>query len=152
MKILCRCVGNLVTPVASVSHGLSPHAEVSGFCVVLVQELESPDCSRAVRVKAAGTGTSAAADQRAFTYGLLPRTPVRSRARAHLDDQAETMLLQLLRGAGVRGLAAMQEIARRSLSLNVPVVRPLLAVPRAAILAIRRPLAPAVDRDESTRC
>ncbi len=48
----------------------------------------------------------------------------------HLDDQAETVLLQLLRGAGVRGLAAMPELmpfARGQL------LRPLLAFSRAEL-------------------
>ncbi len=40
------------------------------------------------------------------------------------DDQAETVLLRLLRGSGLRGLAAMDEA-------RPPWLRPLLAVPRA---------------------
>ncbi|MGQ7958932.1 tRNA lysidine(34) synthetase TilS [Pseudomonas sp. SP16.1] len=50
----------------------------------------------------------------------------------HRDDQAETLLFRLLRGAGVRGLAAMptgRALGRGSL------VRPLLDVPRAELLA-----------------
>jgi tRNA(Ile)-lysidine synthase len=46
----------------------------------------------------------------------------------HQDDQAETVLLRLLRGTGVAGLAAMAESGPRRL------LRPLLAVDRAAIL------------------
>lgn len=50
----------------------------------------------------------------------------------HLDDQAETLLLQLLRGAGVRGASAMPAVKYRS---GAPVLlRPLLEVPRAILL------------------
>jgi tRNA(Ile)-lysidine synthase len=44
----------------------------------------------------------------------------------HLDDQAETLLLQLLRGCGVEGASAMAEENRHLL-------RPLLEVPRATL-------------------
>ena len=50
----------------------------------------------------------------------------------HLDDQAETLLLQLLRGAGVRGASAMPAIKHGA---NVPtLLRPLLNVPRSILL------------------
>lgn len=45
----------------------------------------------------------------------------------HLDDQAETVLFRLLRGAGLRGLAAMAK--QRALGQGV-LVRPLLGCPR----------------------
>src|SRR5262249_10620375 len=47
----------------------------------------------------------------------------------HADDQAETVLLRLLRGAGAAGLGAMRE--------NGPgrIIRPLLKVSRADVLA-----------------
>lgn len=45
----------------------------------------------------------------------------------HQDDQAETLLLRLLRGAGLRGLTAMPSV--RALGQG-RLVRPLLAVPR----------------------
>ena len=47
----------------------------------------------------------------------------------HLDDQLETLLLQLMRGAGVAGLAGMAPIAREPL----PLWRPLLEVSRAEL-------------------
>ena len=53
----------------------------------------------------------------------------------HRDDQAETALLRILRGAGPAGMAAMRpEITVGGLRL----VRPLLAVPRTAVFAYAR--------------
>ncbi|HEV2220456.1 MAG TPA: tRNA lysidine(34) synthetase TilS, partial [Casimicrobiaceae bacterium] len=48
----------------------------------------------------------------------------------HSDDQAETLLLQLLRGAGPRGLAAM---AREYADDGILWLRPFLGLPRADI-------------------
>ncbi|HXH01719.1 MAG TPA: tRNA lysidine(34) synthetase TilS [Candidatus Competibacteraceae bacterium] len=53
----------------------------------------------------------------------------------HQDDQAETVLLALLRGAGPAGLAAMPEVAPLGAGL---LLRPLLGVRRAAILDYAR--------------
>lgn len=53
----------------------------------------------------------------------------------HRDDQAETVLFRLLRGAGVRGLAAMP--VERSLGLG-RLLRPLLDVSRAELDAYAR--------------
>lgn len=49
----------------------------------------------------------------------------------HADDQAETVLLQLLRGAGPRGLAAMPRFQPARLQTPAPgLLRPLLALRR----------------------
>jgi tRNA(Ile)-lysidine synthase len=60
----------------------------------------------------------------------------------HADDQAETVLHNLLRGAGVRGAAAMPESRGR-------VVRPLLGLARAALLAYAQSHRLAWIEDES---
>ena len=49
----------------------------------------------------------------------------------HLDDQAETVLHRILRGAGPAGIAAMRPEATVG---GLRLVRPLLAVPRSEIL------------------
>ena len=49
----------------------------------------------------------------------------------HLGDQAETLLMRVLRGAGLVGLAGIP--ARRPLHPDLEVVRPLLAVTPAAL-------------------
>ena len=50
----------------------------------------------------------------------------------HQDDQAETLLIQLLRGSGVKGLAAMPH---SHLFANGTLMRPLLACSRQALQA-----------------
>ena len=66
-----------------------------------------------------------------FFRDAAARTGAEAVATAHTaDDQAETVLLKLLRGAGPRGLSG---IAPRATVLGVPVVRPFLAVTRRAI-------------------
>jgi tRNA(Ile)-lysidine synthase len=53
----------------------------------------------------------------------------------HEDDQAETLLLQLLRGSGVRGLAAMPAVTPLGAGL---LLRPLLEENRRTLLAYAR--------------
>lgn len=50
-----------------------------------------------------------------------------------LDDQAETVLLHLLRGTKAKGLAGIPP--SRSLAPGVTLIRPLLAIPRADVRA-----------------
>ena len=50
----------------------------------------------------------------------------------HQQDQAETVLLQLLRGAGVKGLSAMAKCWRLG---NIQLIRPFLTIPKVAIIA-----------------
>lgn len=49
----------------------------------------------------------------------------------HADDNAETMLFQMVRGSGVKGLCGIR--AKRVLDEHIMIIRPLLMVTRAAI-------------------
>lgn len=51
----------------------------------------------------------------------------------HLNDQAETVLLRLVRGAGGQGLQAMKAIAPLPSDQQIKLIRPLLAVMRQEI-------------------
>ena len=51
----------------------------------------------------------------------------------HMDDQAETVLMNLLRGSGIRGLSGISPKRKLSDTSNIFVIRPLLAVRRSEI-------------------
>ena len=70
----------------------------------------------------------------------------------HLDDQAETVLLQLLRGSGVAGLSGMDSANAAASLLDNPdllLARPLLDVSRTALEAHARACQIAFVEDES---
>ena len=91
-------------------------------------------------------GNSLEAAARAARYRVFAALPADFIALAHnLDDQAETVFLQLLRGAGVKGLSAMPKVRAphggRSADghrLTPAILRPLLEIPRSVIEAYAR--------------
>lgn len=67
----------------------------------------------------------------AWLTGLAHREKLNAIATAHnSDDQAETVLMKFLRGAGTRGLAGIHGVLVLD---DIPIVRPLLETPRAEI-------------------
>jgi len=116
-----------------VHHGLSPNAEQwVKFCERLCGNEGVPLTIERVRVDPTSPlGMEGAA--RVARYAAYAARPERYIALAHhLDDQAETVLMQLLRGTGMRGIAAMPEL-RELRGTNVHIFRPLLAFSRAAL-------------------
>lgn len=115
-----------------VHHGLSPHADTwTAFCAAECARRAVPLAIEHVDVRRE-PGASTEASARAARYAAFARADVDVVALAHhADDQAETLLLQMLRGAGPAGLSAMPALrARREAPA---LVRPLLALPRNAI-------------------
>jgi tRNA(Ile)-lysidine synthase len=118
-----------------VDHRLHPDSRRwSAHCRRVAHALGVPLIVRTVAA-ARRRGESPEAAARAARYRLLGTALADREALLmahHQDDQLETVLLQLLRGAGVAGLAAMpaaQPFARGLL------VRPLLPLPRSALRA-----------------
>lgn len=112
-----------------VHHGLSPHADAwADFCADYARSLGVPfRCERVIVERGSSDGLEAAA--RRARHAVFARTPADWIVLAHQrDDQAETLLFNLLRGAGLAGASAMQEASGRLL-------RPLLDVGRAEIVA-----------------
>jgi tRNA(Ile)-lysidine synthase len=104
-------------------------------------------CERAGPLDRRGGSVQRAA--RAARYGFLERVADRWGARrvavGHTrDDVAETVLLNLLRGAGLRGLAGIPPVRGR-------IIRPLINVSREAILAYARALGVPWVEDPSNR-
>ncbi|MFO7286133.1 MAG: tRNA lysidine(34) synthetase TilS [Gammaproteobacteria bacterium] len=119
-----------------VDHGLQPDsADWSRHCERVCARLRVPfECLRVHVDIAAGTGVEAAA--RAARYAALGAqlTPGEILLTAHhADDQLETVLLRMLRGAGVRGLRGILPEADLGAGR---VVRPLLELTRAELRAI----------------
>jgi tRNA(Ile)-lysidine synthase len=116
---------------AHVHHGLSPNADAwERFCAAECERRGIPLETRRVDVPRAGADGIEAAARRA-RYQALAGVDADAVALAHhADDQAETVLLQLLRGAGPHGLAAMPPARSAG---RATFVRPLLEVRRAAI-------------------
>ena len=125
-----------------IHHGLSRHADAwAEFCASLCQDLRVPFDAVRVQVRRdSGLGLEAAA--REARYRAYADADADWIALAHHSgDQAETLLLNLLRGAGVQGAAAMPEarpLAMLGGSPRTGLLRPLLAVSRADIEAYAR--------------
>lgn len=121
----------MVAGLAHLNHQLRDAADDDeAFCRTLAGEVGLPiEVGRAdVRALARGERRSIEDAARTARYAFLERAAVTFEAEAiavahSLDDQAETFLLRLIRGAGPRGLSGIRPRAGK-------VVRPLLEIPR----------------------
>lgn len=128
-----RWTGNLLA--LHVHHGLQAAADdferhAAHVCITLGVELRSVHAS--VRV---GPGQSTEDAARTARYEHLARLAHEARVDCvllgqHADDQAETLMLALSRGAGLPGLAAMPARFERH---QMRFARPLLHVPGALL-------------------
>lgn len=99
-----------------VNHGISTHAaQWAEFCRDLCRTRGVPLKIARLKIKRE-SGISLEAAARDARYRVFAKQKADYVVLAqHLDDQAETLLLQLLRGAGVKGLGAMP-VVRNSAS------------------------------------
>jgi tRNA(Ile)-lysidine synthase len=118
-----------------VHHGLSPNADQwARFCA---NECASRNMALAVHPlhleRKRGQSLEALARDRRYEHFMSCDVDVIALAH-HADDQAETVLLQLLRGSGPRGLSAMPAFRRGTPAL----LRPLLSQTRETLAAYAR--------------
>jgi tRNA(Ile)-lysidine synthase len=133
-----RAAGGPPILAVHINHGL--HADAAAWrdqCAVLASRLGAEFVSRDVVVDtASGSGLEAAAREARYAAfrGLLEPGDWLLSAH-HQDDQAETVLLHLMRGSGPAGMAGIRP-ARRFASGWL--LRPLLDVPREELESYAR--------------
>ncbi|NUU00368.1 tRNA lysidine(34) synthetase TilS [Herbaspirillum robiniae] len=135
--------GGMTLLALHVHHGLSPHADAwQAHCQASCERLGVPFFAARVSLdNVAGSGVEEAA--RVARYAALGRM-CREHGAAillsahHLDDQAETVLLQLLRGSGLAGMSGMEACNTAPGLLGddaTLIVRPLLGITRTQLEA-----------------
>ena len=119
-----------------VHHGISPNADAwADFCAELCAHFGIPLHVEQVDIAPLRDEHGIEAAARKLRHAAFARQDCDLVALAHhADDQAETLLLQLLRGAGIKGVAGMPYIRGG----QPGVVRPLLEVPRSELEAYAR--------------
>jgi tRNA(Ile)-lysidine synthase len=126
----------------TVDHGLRPEARREALAVKrLARKLGIGHRTLRWTGHKPKTGLQQAA--RLARYGLLAKSAKAAGAKhvltGHtLDDQAETVLIRLARGSGIGGLAAMARVSPLPAGADITLVRPLLDVSKARLVATLR--------------
>lgn len=126
-------LGPIELRAVHINHGLSPHARAwAAHCAVICAALGVPltTCDVDATPTAEESAEEAARRARYAVWRALLQPGDIIATAHHEDDQAETLLLQLLRGAGPKGLAAMPVEAVLG---HGRLWRPLLGQSRAAL-------------------
>jgi tRNA(Ile)-lysidine synthase len=132
---------------ATVDHRLRPaSAAEAAHVAALCARLGVPHRILAADAPIAGNVQSAA---RALRYRLLGGWAQQAGlawllTAHHRDDQAETLIMRLARGAGLSGLAGIRAVTVTTIA-GMPVARPLLGWPREELAVIAAPLDPVHD-------
>jgi tRNA(Ile)-lysidine synthase len=115
-----------------VNHGLSPNAgDWQAFCAAVCREWNIPFRAMKVKVRRKNLGLEAAAREARRAAFAASHADAIALAH-HLDDQAETVLFNLLRGSGLAGARGMPAIGRLDGKL---LLRPLLGLRRRELRA-----------------
>jgi len=136
--------------VATVDHRLRPEsADEAAAVEKLARSLGIEHHTLVWSGKKSKTGLQAAA--RAARYRLLVELAQRlgadAIATAHTrDDQAETILLRLAHGSGLAGLAGIRRVSERD---GIAILRPMLDLPKARLVATLKKARVAYAEDPS---
>ena len=130
---------------AHLDHGLRPGASEAdaAFAREFAASLGIPIAVERADTRAVRAAYSLSIEEaaRRVRYEFLSRVAAKYGAKCialghTLDDQAETVLMNVIRGAGLDGLSAMREVSHREIGgRRVTLFRPMLSVSRAEVLA-----------------
>ena len=124
---------NLNVRAIHIHHGLSQNADQwVAFCQQLCAILKIPLEVKYVKVSGKNGIEASAREARYQAIGESRKPSEVVVTAHHLNDQVETFFLALKRGAGLKGLSAMQAV---SFSQNFTIFRPLLNVSKSEVLA-----------------
>jgi tRNA(Ile)-lysidine synthase len=148
---LCKEQGHVLRAL-HVHHGLSPNADAwERHCAALCAGLRVPLQVAHVAVNRAPR-TSLEEEARRARHAAFADVSADIIVLAHhADDQAETVLLQLLRGAGPKGLAGMPPLKTLAPGASTWLLRPLLDFSRAELLEYAQARGLAWIEDESNQ-
>jgi len=142
---LLHCLAGMDMPLvcAHLNHGLRPEAgDEEDFVRDFAASLGIPFVSSRANVGAFSKDQNQSMEEAArnlrysFLFAEAEKMGARAVLTAHTaDDQVETILMHLVRGAGLSGLKGMApETWLPQFSRSVPLVRPMLAIWREAVL------------------
>lgn len=139
LLLLCHEVAPRNFHVVTVDHGLRPQgaaeaAMVAGVCA----DRHIPHRTLTLSLAGGSAVQERARHARYAAMAALAREEglVALVTAHHADDQAETMLMRLNRGAGLRGLAGMRAVSQVPADPTLPLLRPLLDWRRSDLAAI----------------
>lgn len=139
-------IANPPAPIQSIAiahfdHGLRPDSRLDAEFVQGLADRWNVRCiQERSEVRDLGYGLEASARQYRYNfliraaYDFSPReTPATIALAHHMDDLAETVLMRVVRGAGLDGLSAMRAFTNAPFDRWVTVSRPLLRVRRETL-------------------
>lgn len=142
LRMLCMAAerDRLTIIAAHVNHGFRKEASlreaevVRQYAAKLGVSFEMIELDMPAYIEETGMNAQSAA--RGKRYAFLYETAAKHHASAialahHADDQAETVLMRIIRGAGLTGLAGMAAKRREK---NVELIRPLLRMNKSDIV------------------
>lgn len=147
---------------AHVNYGLrgdaadADEAFVRSWCAAQTPPIPAHVKSMPTKREAEGSGRSVQALAREQRYAFFEQIAQEEGCDTvavahHRDDQAETVLLNLFRGSGLKGLQGMQPARSLTPRSNISLVRPLLTTSRDEIRAYAQANELAWRRDASNR-
>lgn len=129
--------------LAHFNHQLRPESDAElGFVQTTANSMKIPFYSQSMNIREFATREKMGIEEaaRKARYEFLFRVAAETKSRAvitahHADDQVETVLMNFIRGAGLKGLSGMPYCQHTSFSDRIMLARPLLDFRKEELVA-----------------